>query len=517
MATITKIEHINNPNLLNYTSFECINGSMEIKQYGEVFLEEVDGKKLKVDFLYKEEEQQLILNQSLQYVQNAEVICRRTKDILQSLDIDNIKKEPYEEQEIIKIIDENLMDVCSLGAINDNLIEEWSEFLKNSCYLDEFIRDQYLHSIDILLLKFAKIIENVKKLINLLDVSEKYLGQATYRSLLNSTKGKQKGTLSEIMNVEEEEITKNLAIIANLVNQDETLSQDEKMKIFSDINRSKDEKKAIYEINHWLGQKLSKRERRLIRVIRRVAYKQIKKEDGISTKGAFLYQLDMSMNELYEEWGCEPRSKKQGGGYHDKQKKVIKDLLFGETGQGLYKDMLFKHKKIIRTRYILQVEEIKREDQLVGVKIALPAFLFVFDEDIKDEKEKHSFIYQDIEGFRRFMKPKGMEQNEAAFELAEYLEEILSCKLEKRLLDLSTMVREAGLEEVYKTRPSRAIERINKILDKMKEVKFLISDWKFDIKGGKYRQGQYELYNIRANLFLSSHTPKKNYKKNTKK
>lgn len=516
MATITKIDHLNNPNILNCISFACINGSTEIKQYSEVFLEELDGKKKVIEFPAEDEVQQQILEQSLQYIQNAEGLCRITKTILQSLNLKNIEKQPYEKQEVVKIIDENLTEVCSLGAINDNLIEEWSDFLQDSCYLDEFIRNQYLHSIDILLLKFANITENVKKLINSLGVPQKYLGQATYRSLLNSTKGRQKGTLGEIINVEEEEKRKNLTLIANLVNQDETLSQDEKMKIFSDINRSKDEKKAIYEINHWLGQKLSKRERRLIRVIRRVAYKQIKKEDGISTKGAFLYQLDMSMNELYEEWGCEPRSKKQGGGYHDKQKKVIKDLLFGETGQGLYKDMLFKHKKIIRTRYILQVEEIKREDQLVGVKIALPAFLFVFDEDIKDEKEKHSFIYQDVEGFRRFMKPKGMEQNEAAFELAEYLEEILSCKLEKRLLDLSTMVREAGLEEVYKTRPSRVIERINKILDKMKEVKFLISDWKFDIKGGKYRQGQYELYNIRASLF-SSHTPKKNYKKNTKK
>lgn len=513
MATITKIEHINNPNILNYTSFDSINGSMEIKQYGEVFLEEVDGKKLKVDFLYKEEEQQLILNQSLEHIKNAEGICRKTKTILRNLNIDNIENEPYDEQEVIKIIEKNLIDVCSLSARNDNLIENWNDFLQNSCYLNEFIRDQYFRSIDKLLLNFAKITENVKKLINSLGGSQKYLGQATYRSLLNSTKGRQKGTLSEIINVEEEEKRKNLTLIANLVNQDETLSQDEKMKIFTDINKSHDEKKAIYEINRWLGQKLSKRERRLIRVIRRVAYKQIKKEDGISTKGAFLYQLDMSMNELYEEWGCEPRSKKQGGGYHDKQKKVIKDLLFGATGQGLYKDMLFKHKKIIRTRYILQVEEIKREDQLVGVKIALPAFLFVFDEDINDENEKYSFIYQDIDGFRRFMKPKGMEQNEAAFELAEYLEEILSCKLEKRLLDLSTMVREAGLEEVYKTRQSRAIERINKILDKMKESKFIISDWKFSEKGGKYGQGQYELYNIRVNLFLLSPTSKKNTEK----
>ena len=517
MATITKIEHINNPNILNCISFACINGSTEIKQYGEVFLEELDGKKQVVEFTAEEEIQQQILEQSLQYIQNAEGLCRITKTVLQSLNLHNIEKQPYEKQEVVKIIDENLTEVCSIGAINDNLIEEWSDFLQDGCYLDEFIRDQYLYSIDILLLKFANITENVKKLINSLGAPQKYLGQATYRSLLNSTKGRQKGTLGEIINVEGEEKRKNLTLIANLVNQDETLSQDEKMKIFADINKSQGEKKAIYEINQWLGQKLGKRERRLIRVIRRVAYKHIKEEYGENTKGAFLYQLDISMSEIYKEWGCKTRLKEQGGGYHEKQTKIIKELLFGEAGKSLYKDMLFKHKKVIRTRYILQIEEIKQENQLVGVRIALPAFLFVFDEDIKEEKDKQSFIYQDVEGFRRFMQPKGMEQNEAAFELAEYLEEILSCKLEKRLLDLSTMVRESGLEAVYQIRQSRAVARINKILDKMKEAKFLISDWKFSEKGGKYGQGQYELHNIRAKLFSLPLKPQKNCKKTLKK
>ena len=123
MATITKIEHINNPNILNYISFACINGLTKIKQYGEVFLEELDGKKGKVDFLAEEESQQQILDQSLQYIQNAEGLCIRTKTILQSLNLKNIEKQPYEKQEVVKIIDENLTEVCTIGAINKNLIE----------------------------------------------------------------------------------------------------------------------------------------------------------------------------------------------------------------------------------------------------------------------------------------------------------------------------------------------------------------------------------------------------------
>lgn len=518
MATIRKIEFINEANVFNRSIFRCVNGSTEIEQYGDVFIEESNGNKLKTEFLFKEEEQEQILNQFLEHIENAERACLITKKTITNLTLrpSNEKQEAYNKEKVMQIIEYNLESVCIVGAINSNSMKDWCTFLQNNLYLDEFIRSQYLHSIDVMLSKLARCKENIKKFLSSLNELQKYLGLATYRSLLNSTKGKQKGTLNEITNVEEGEKTKNLAIIANLVDQDETLSQEARMRIFSDIDKSTDEKKAIYEINRWLGQKLSKRERRLLKVIRYIAYKQIKKEDGISTQGAFLYQLEISMSELYEEWGCKPRSKKQGGGYDNNQTKVIKELLFGDQGKNLYKDMLFKHGRVIRTRYILQIEEIKKAEQLVGVKIALPAFLFVFDEDIKDEKEKHSFIYQDPDGYRRFITPKGMEQNETAFELAEYLEEMLSCKLEKRLLDLSTMIKEAGLERVYKTRPARAIDKINKILDKMKEAKYLISDWKFDIKGGKYRQGQYEVYNIRANLFLS-HTAKNNYSNNSKK
>ena len=116
------------------------------------------------------------------------------------------------------------------------------------------------------------------------------------------------------------------------------------------------------------------------------------------------------------------------------------------------------------------------------------------------------------------MKPKGMLQDEYAFELAEYLESLLSSKLSKRLINLDTMISEAGLTEMYKTYPKRAINKIHSILDKMVDAKFIISSWKFDIKGGKYDQGQYELTNTRAQLLTINPVanPSKS-KKTTKK
>ena len=199
------------------------------------------------------------------------------------------------------------------------------------------------------------------------------------------------------------------------------------------------------------------------------------------------------MSERYDEWGLEQRPE---GGYYSSQTKIIKDLFFGESGRGLYEDMLFKHKTITRTRYILQVQEIsrdvykekqnKKEKQIYGIKIVLPGFLFVFDEDIELDKDIQSFIYQDTEGFKRFMRPKGMAQDKYAFELAEYLEEILSSSLEQKIVNLETIVKESGLENLYNTRQSKAITKINKLLDKMVAADFLINDWKFEQKGGNY-------------------------------
>lgn len=332
-----------------------------------------------------------------------------------------------------------------------------------------------------------------------------YLGEATLRSLLNGIKGKQEGDVQDIDKNQREDV---LNLLSNIILSSENLSEEEQQLELKNIQNAIDKNGLGYAINRWLGNKLNKYERRLLRVIRKIAYKEVLKDFATTGKKRSAYELEITTSEIYKQWGLKARSKT--GGYQDKQTKGIRDLLSG--GGNLRKEMLFKQGNIISTSYILQLKKIthtftkkdnSKEERLYGVNIVLPDFLFVCDADLENGNNSEGYIYQDSVRFSRFMSIKGMEQNESAFPLAEYLEEILSCKQEIRMLDLKTMLREAELEDLYETRPARAIERINKLLDKMVEVKFLISDWRFDKKGGKYDQGQYELYNIRAKLFAS--------------
>ena len=339
-----------------------------------------------------------------------------------------------------------------------------------------------------------------------------YLGEATSRSLLNGIKGQQEGDMQDIDKDQREDV---LNLLSNVIISSENLSEEDQHKELKNIQNAIDKNGLSYAINRWLGKKLNKYECRLLRVIRRIAYQFVLEEFNRTGKKSFSYNIEISMSEIYEKWGLRKRSQKYGGGYDNNQTKIIRDLLFCENN--LHKAILFKKKYVTKTRYILQVEEIsrtvviedtetkivKKVDQIYGVKITLPEFLFICDDDLTNESNSEGYIYQDSDGFSRFMSVKGMDKNKSAFPLAEYLEEILSCKQEVRMLDLKTILREAELDKLYEKRPPRATEKINNILDKMKEAKFLISDWKFDKKGGKHDQGQYELHNIRSKLFAS--------------
>jgi len=305
------------------------------------------------------------------------------------------------------------------------------------------------------------------------------------------------------MEIENKGKEKSLNLLANLVNNDKSLSQEERTQVLKDIDKASSNNDLVYEISSWLGNKLTKQERRLLRVLRYIAYKNIQEDVNFKGEKLTMYEVEIPTAEIYAEWGL---SRRKSGGYNNSQTQSIRDLFFGVSGKGLFEDILFKHKTITRTRYILQAEAVysdvkKEESQISGIKIILPGFLFVFDEDIKDKNDTESYVYLDTQGFIRFMKPKGMVQNLAAFELAEYLEVILSSQLEKKLINLQTMLFEAGLKDIHNTRPSKAINKINAILDKMVQAEFLIKSWRFDEKGGKYNQGQYELENIRSKLF----------------
>lgn len=356
-----------------------------------------------------------------------------------------------------------------------------------------------------------KAIENVHLLLSELNLEEqKSLGQPTFDSLLYGTRQKQKGNITEFASNKLEDRNQALDLLASLIENDEALTREEKDQILNDIDNA-DANNLSYEIDRWLGKKLTKPERRLLRVLRRIAYKLIS-QGKITGGGLSLYEVEMPLSEIYEEWGLKKRT--VGGGHDDNQTSPIRNMLFNKNN-GLNAKILFKHKLIMCTSYILQVQEvyrtverkvngmIKKEKQFTDIRIALPSFLFVSNNDTG------KYYYQSLEGFKRFMAIDGIAQSEAAFNIAEYLEWFLHSPLEKKILNLQTMVEEADLSKLYLERPSRVIDRIENILNKMVETKYLISKWHFDPKGGKHEQGQYVLHNIRTLMFQESRAKRK--------
>lgn len=349
------------------------------------------------------------------------------------------------------------------------------------------------------------VIENAKLLLSELNLEEqKSLGQPTFDSLLYSTRQKQKGNITEFASNKLEDRNKALDLLASLIDNDEALTREEKDQILNDIDKA-EANNLSYEIDRWLGKKLTKPERRLLRVLRRIAYKLIS-QGKITGGGLSLYEVEIPLSEIYEEWGLKKRS---GGGFNEDTPKLIKSILFNKYS-GLHAKILFKHKLIMCTSYILQVQEIyrtverkvngviKKEKQFTDIRIAFPSFLFVSNNDTG------KYYYQSLEGFKRFMAIDGVTQSEPAFNIAEYLEWFLHSPSEKKILNLQTMVEEAGLSKLYLERPSRVIDRIENILNKMVEAQYLISKWHFDPKAGKHEQGQYVLHNIRALTFQES-------------
>jgi len=355
------------------------------------------------------------------------------------------------------------------------------------------------------------VIDNAKLLLSELNLEEqKSLGQPTFDSLLYGTRQKQKGNITEFASNKLEDRNKALDLLASLIENDEALTREEKDQILNDIDNA-DANNLSYEIDRWLGKKLTKPERRLLRVLRRIAYKLIS-QGKITGGGLSLYEVEMPLSEIYEEWGLKKRT--VGGGHDDNQTSPIRNMLFNKNN-GLNAKILFKHKLIMCTSYILQVQEIyrtverkvngviKKEKQFTDIRIAFPSFLFVSNNDTG------KYYYQFLEGFKRFMAIKGIAKSEPAFNIAEYLEWFLHSPLEKKILNLQTMVEEADLSKLYLERPSRAIDRIENILNKMVEAKYLISKWHFNPKGGKHEQGQYVLHNIRALTFQESEVKRK--------
>ena len=327
-----------------------------------------------------------------------------------------------------------------------------------------------------------------------------YLGQATYHNLFNGIRTKQKGKILELNTRHEEQ-----ALLINLIMNDNYLSQSQKLEVLNNIKNED----LGYEIDRWLGKTLTKQERRILRVLRRIIYQMIELEE-ITGIGKSIYEAEIPLSKIYEEYGLE---KRKCGSYDHNQTKIIQDILFNSSTKGLHEDILFKHTYIQKTRFILQIEELKQKviinkerggviepcevEQRIGIRIVMPHFLFVSDLNPK------GYYYQDTEGFKNFIAIKGMSQSDPAFNIAEYLEWFLSNKLKERSLNQSTLVEEGGvgLQNRYKTHKGEVLRTIETILNNMVKARYLIKEWHLD--KGKYGQAQYIFKNLRYELFTA--------------
>lgn len=358
-----------------------------------------------------------------------------------------------------------------------------------------------------------KQIEKLRQQINQRNSDKEYKGVGTYSNLFRGVRKKLEGTLGEL----EEDGQLADELLTNLIMNDETLNDSEKDEALLNVDNKTDN--SNYKINKWLGKKLTVCERRLLRTLRCIIFKMINKEidqEGLTGVGKSIYEVEIPLSRIYEEYGLE---KRPYGGYQHKQTKIIQGVLFGLPGytKGLHEEMLFKQTRIIRTKLIIHIEELKQKAffekglknpeekiQIIGARIVMLRALFVSDSNLND------FFYQDVEGFKRFMSLPDMRKSDLPFYMAEYLEYYLSSKLERRVLDLDTLLNELGIRDRYKKNKGEVERIIKRILDNMVIAKYLIKSWKMG-RGAK-SQPQLTFENSRYELFKTSFEQTENNK-----
>lgn len=375
-----------------------------------------------------------------------------------------------------------------LQLIKLNLEKEYIKNLSNQEVEEHYEKD---------LSRLNKESEQIKNLILLIQESLKhnetstYKGQPTYKDFFYATNGKQKGKISELNRKQEE-----IKLLEDLIYSDPSLSNEEKIKVLQNVKIENVE----FEIDRWLGKKLNRHERRILRALRSIIY-QLIEQGKITGCGKSLYEAEIPLAEIYNEYGLTPRPT---GGYQHNQTKLIQDILFGFSSSGLHKDILFNHHGIQKTRFILQLQEIKQKvkiktkevEQRISIRIAVPSFLFVSNLKLQN------YYHQDTVGLKRFMEIKGVAQSNHAFNMVEYFELHFSTPKKEIEFNLDTLIKESELENRYKKNKKEAIDTLETIFNKMTEANYLIKSWK--IVRGKYGQEKYVFENSRYELFTKN-------------
>lgn len=316
----------------------------------------------------------------------------------------------------------------------------------------------------------------------------------TYNGLGNTMTKPQHELIADLIRKHKSDNDKRILreILAKHILEDKDFTKEQKEEILQFIENNKSNK----IIENCLMFPLTRDEKRVLRELRAEIYEQIQTgkitasgvtdpQTGITEPEVYIAHI--SYNKFFTLYGVSN---------DDKTTKHIKDILFGRSSKGLYKQIIVEHQPAITTQLILQIKEKKKKINLhkkevdTGFTITMPSFLFVGE----DKENAKDYYNQEDEGHRRFITTGNMAQSDAASNIIYKLEMLCHSTLHNKkkkdiVIDLETLVNIAGYQKRYKGMPKETKAKIDKILNNMIESKYLIES--FQLKKGKYEQEQY--------------------------
>jgi hypothetical protein len=326
----------------------------------------------------------------------------------------------------------------------------------------------------------------------------------TYNGFGNTMTKSQHELIADLIRNNKSEEDKRILqeILVKHVMEDKDFTKEQKEEILQFIENSKSNK----IIENCLMFPLTRDEKRVLRELRAEIYEQIQ-TGKITASGITDPQTGVTEPEVYiAHISYDKFFTLYGVSNDDKTTKHIKDILFGRSSKGLYKQIIVEHQPAITTQLILQIKEKKKKINLhkkevdTGFTITMPSFLFVG----QDKENAKDYYNQEDAGHRRFMQSGNMAQSDGASNIIYKLEMLchstLNNKKKKNKVvdwDLDTIVNIAGYEKRYKEKPKEVKARIENILNKMIEAKYLIESWQ--PKKGKYEQDQYIITPLKIN------------------
>lgn len=342
--------------------------------------------------------------------------------------------------------------------------------------------------------KYSKIL---KKILLNKSNTQQFKAIPTYNGLGNTMTKPQHELITDLIRKNKSEDDKKILreILAKHVLEDKDFTKEQKEEILQFIENNKSNK----IIENCLMFPLTRDEKRVLRELRAEIYEQIQ-TGKITASGVTDPQTGITEPEVYIAHISYDKFFTLYGVNKDNHKatKPIKDILFGRSSNGLYKQIIVEHQPAITTQLILQIKEKKKKINLhkkevdTGFTITMPSFLFVGEE----KQDAKDYYNQEDEGYRRFITTGNMAQSDAASNIIHKLEMLCHSTLHNKKkkeqvlkIDLDTMVNIAGYQKRYKGMPKETKAKIDKILNNMIETKYLIES--FQLKKGKYGQEQY--------------------------